>query len=359
MNQFIRKILIGAVTVLFVLPGWSQVQVEQKIDSIQILIGQQTNLHLTVALKKGQKADMPVFKRSQMITPGVEVLSWNDGDTTALDNGMVQVERTYTLTSFHQKLYPIPPLNVKVDGKNYHGNQLALKVLTVPVDTLHPDKFYPPKDVQNNIFDWKEWSPVFWCSMLMLMLCAFFFYCYVRLKENKPIIVHFRIVKRVPAHEKALNKIQKIKHEHVDNMEGEKAYYTQLTDALREYIQNRFGFRAKEMTSSDIIDRLREAGDQEMIAELTELFQTADLVKFAKYETFINENDKNLVNAIKFIDETKTDEVPAEEKVAPTLSASDQKTRDARRNIKIALTVTGLIAVILLIYVIVQVVKLI
>ena len=59
-------------------------------------------------------------------------------------------------------------------------------------------------------------------------------------KYNKPIIVHFRIVKRVPAHEKALNKIQKIKHEHVDNMEGEKAYYTQLTDALREYIQNRF-----------------------------------------------------------------------------------------------------------------------
>ncbi|MCH3971003.1 MAG: BatD family protein [Prevotella sp.] len=359
MNQFIRKIVIGIVTVLCASPVWSQVQVEQKIDSMQILIGQQANLHLTVALRKGQKAYMPAFKRSQMITPGVEVLSWNDGDTTSLDNGRVQIERTYTLTSFHQKLYPIPALNVKVDGKNYHGNQLALKVLTVPVDTLHPDKFYPPKDVQSNIFEWRDWSPVFWGSMLMLLLCAFFFYCYVRLKENKPIMVHFRIIKRVPAHEKALSKIQKIKHEHVENMEGEKAYYTQLTDALREYIQNRFGFRAKEMTSSDIIERLRQAGDQEMISELTELFQTADLVKFAKYETFINENDRNLVNAIKFIDETKTNEVPAEEKVAPTLSASDQKTRDTRRNIKIALTVTGLVTIILLVYVIVQVVKLI
>lgn len=359
MNQLIRKLLIGIFSFFSIISGWSQVQVVQKIDHMQILIGQQAHLQLTVSLKKGQKAYMPVFKRSQMITPGVEVLSWSDGDTTDLDNGMVQLQRTYTLTSFHQKLYPIPALNVKVNGAKHPGSQLALKVLTVPVDTLHPDKFYPPKDVQNNIFEWGEWSPIFWCSMLMLLLCGFFFYCYVRLKENKPIMVHFRILKRVPAHEKALGKIQKIKHERVESAEGEKVYYTQLTDALREYIQNRFGFRAKEMTSSDIIDRLRETGDQEMITELTELFQTADLVKFAKYETFIDENDKNLVNAIKFIDETKTDEVPAVEKIPPTLTASDQKTREARRNIKIALLVSGIVIVILFAYVIVQAVKLI
>ena len=35
------------------------------------------------------------------------------------------------------------------------------------------------------------------------------------------------------------------------------------------------------------------------------LFQTADLVKFAKYNTLINENDANLVNAIEFINQTK------------------------------------------------------
>lgn len=32
---------------------------------------------------------------------------------------------------------------------------------------------------------------------------------------------------------------------------------------------------------------------------------TADLVKFAKYSTLINENDMNLVNAIEFINQTK------------------------------------------------------
>lgn len=67
-----------------------------------------------------------------------------------------------------------------------------------------------------------------------------------------------------------------------------------------------------------------------MIRELHELFQTADLVKFAKYETLINENDANLVNAINFIDQTKTDEIPTEEKVKPQLSDDDVKTRKNR-----------------------------
>ena len=73
---------------------------------------------------------------------------------------------------------------------------------------------------------------------------------------------------RVPAHEKALNQINVIKQQHVENQETQKAYYTQLTNTLREYIVSRFGFNAMEMTSMEIIERLREAGDQKMIDEL-------------------------------------------------------------------------------------------
>lgn len=153
-------------------------------------------------------------------------------------------------------------------------------------------------------------------------------------ENNKPIITHIRIVKRVPAHEKALNQINVIKQQHVENQETQKVYYTQLTNTLREYIVSRFGFNAMEMTSMEIIERLREAGDQKMIDELKELFQTADLVKFAKYETLVNENDANLVNAINFIDQTKTDEKPTEEKVVPQLTNEEQKTQSQRRLIK-------------------------
>ena len=44
------------------------------------------------------------------------------------DGKRMVVSRDYTLTSFDEKVYAIPALNVKVNGKNFHGNQLALKV---------------------------------------------------------------------------------------------------------------------------------------------------------------------------------------------------------------------------------------
>lgn len=349
----VRRIAVMAFLLCsFVLGLNAQVQVEQKIDSVQILIGQQTGLHLTVNMKKGQKAVLPEFKRAQMITPGVEVVSWKDGDTTDIDNDMIQVSRTYQLTSFDEKVYAIPALNVKVGGRNYCGNQLALKVLTVDVDTLHPNQFFPPKDVQNNPFDWGEWSPYFWLSILLLLICVVMTYLVYRLKQNKPIITHIRIVKHIPAHQKALKEIDQIKADHLVQSEDQKAYYTKLTETLRKYIQERFGFNAMEMTSSEIIAALQEKGDKKMIDELHDIFFTADLVKFAKYSTLINENDLNLVNAVNFIDQTKQDEKPTEERIVPKLSEDDKKSRNNRITIKSLICVGVVGAVALLVYII-------
>jgi hypothetical protein len=329
----------------------AQVQVSQEIDSIAILIGQQTDLHVKVTLPKAKRVVFPSYKRSQYLIPGVEVLKMKD-DTVEVDNQTMMVTRSYTLTSFDQHVYAIPALKVKVDGKVYQGNQLALKVQTIPVDTLHPNQFYPPKDVQDNPFQWKEWASLFWLSILMLLCCALVIYLRDRLLKNKPVIVRIRTVKRVPAHQQALNEIDEIKQQRIDNQESQKEYYTKLTDALREYIVKRFGFNAMEMTSFEIIDRLQHSGDSKMIAELREIFQTADLVKFAKYETLINENDMNLVNAVNFIDQTKTDEKIHEERIVPHLSDDDIKVKKNRKVIKTLIFIIIFVALFLLGYVI-------
>lgn len=333
--------------------------VEQRIDSLQMLIGQQTILHLKATARKGAKVVMPSFKPQDQIIPGIEVVE-QKGDTSQVGDDQMVVSRDYTITSFDEKVYAIPALNVKIDGKSFHGNPLALKVLTVPVDTVHPNQFYPPKTVQDNPFLWSEWSFAFWLSLLMIIICGAMLYLRNRLKKNKPIITRIRIIKRVPAHEKALKEINDIKQHHTtSNQETQKEYYTHLTNTLRAYIVSRFGFNAMEMTSSEIIDNLRAAGDQKMIDELRMLFSTADLVKFAKYEIPMNENDANLVNAINFIDQTKTDEQPKEEKIVPTLSSEDQKSQQQRRLIKTLLWVGGVSVAGILGYIIYQVAMLV
>ncbi len=320
------------------------VSVEAKLDSIAIRIGQQAHLSVSVTSQKGTHVTFPVFKHSQYIVPGVEVLDVSDADTVYVD-GNTTVSKVYTLTSFDEKLYALGGINVKVNGKNYKSNPLALKVLTVDVDTLHTDKFFPPKDVQDNPFSWAEWSLLFWASFLVLLCCVAMCYLVIRLKQNKPIVTRIHIVKRIPPHQKALKEIDKLRNEHLVSSDDQKYYYTQLTDALRRYIKERFGFNAMEMTSAEIMYSLQESGDKAMFDELRNLFRTADLVKFAKYSTLLNENDMNLVNAINFIDQTKIEGQSVEERIVPTLSDDEKKVQNSRMTIKTLLAVVGVIII--------------
>ena len=235
-------------------------------------------------------------------------------------------------------------MKVNVDGKVYKSKSLALKVLTVPVDTLHPEKFFPPKGVQDNPFSWSEWKPAFWMSVVFVLVCVLTYYLWTRLKENKPVIARVRIIKKIPPHQRALKEIEGIKANRMAAQEDQKTYYTLLTDVLRKYIKERFGFNAMEMTSSEIISRLQQEGDKKMTDELKELFTTADLVKFAKYSTLINENDANLVNAVAFINTTKLENQPTVERVEPALTDTDKRSIRSRTVLKstiLALLVAG------------------
>ena len=214
------------------------------------------------------------------------------------------------------------------------------------------EKFFGPKDVQDNPFQWSDWSLPFWLSVFMLLLLAVAYYLYLRLRDNKPIMVRIKIVKRLLPHQKAMKEIEQIKADKMVNSENQKEYYTKLTDTLRKYIEERYGFSAMEMTSSEIIERLTTADDQQSLGELRQLFMTADLVKFAKYSTMINENDANLVNAIDFINQTKLENQPTEETVKPQLSEEDQRSQKIRRVLKKVIGSVIIISVLLFCYVV-------
>ena len=326
--------------------------VEASIDQIEMLVGQQTHVTLKAVAKENAKVEFPQFQPSQYVTPGVEVLTCQPQEDKAADNGLVEKSMVYTLTSFDDTLYYIPPMTVKIDGKEYKSKSLALKVLTIEVDTAHAEKFFPPKDVQDNPFQWSDWSLIFWLSVLMLIVLALTYYLYIRLRDNKPIITHIRIVKKLLPHQKAMKEIEQIKADKMVTAENSKEYYTKLTDTLRKYIEERYGFSAMEMTSSEIIENLMATQDQKALDELRQLFTTADLVKFAKYSTLINENDMNLVNAIEFINQTKLENVPTEETVKPQLSEEDQRSVKTRRILKAVITGLLIVSVLLLVYVV-------
>ena len=320
-----RRVLLFIILIACTLLGFAQSGVEVKIDPIEMMIGEQAQVTVTVQAPEGAKVEVPTFQPRQQIVAGVEVIATQRTDDRTL---------LLTLTSFDGNLYYLPPFKVKVNGKTVESKSLALKVVEVEVDTTKLDKFFGPKDVQDNPFQWSDWKLSFWLSILILVLWAVAYYLYLRLRDNKPIIARIKIVKRLLPHQKAMKEIEQIKADKMVASEDQKEYYTKLTDTLRKYIEERYGFSAMEMTSSEIIARLTSSGDQQSLDELRRLFMTADLVKFAKYSTMINENDANLVNAIDFINQTKQENQPTEEVIKPQLSEEDQRSQKTRRVLK-------------------------
>jgi hypothetical protein len=154
----------------------------------------------------------------------------------------------------------------------------------------------------------------------------------------------------------SLTALKKEKSEEIERIKGDKhlqmtdpkAYYTELTDVLRTYMAERFGFNAMEMTSSEIIDHLLETNDKESINELKYLFETADLVKFAKHSPLMNENDMNLVNAVEFINHTKVEPDPNAKPEPTEITIEEKRSKQGRMVLLGSLIAIGIALLVIL-----------
>ena len=139
-------------------------------------------------------------------------------------------------------------MKVMVNDKQYQSEALALKVYSIPVDTLHPDQFFGPKEIRKVPLIWSDVifsdvASLVYSSVLMLILggvAVFLVMSYVTINKVKP---------KLPPHQIAFEKIEEIKSNQSWRQNDPKMYYTELTDAIRAYIKDRFGFNALEMLS--------------------------------------------------------------------------------------------------------------
>lgn len=348
-NRLLLIIFLGIVTGK--VTGQS-VTVDASIDSLQILIGQQTKITLEVTTDAGKYAILPVYRDT--IVKGVEVVDVAKPDTLYLDGRKrLHIKQEYTITSFDSALYYLPPMEVLVDSTVYRSKALALKVypMPVPIDPEHPEQFFGPKTVMKVPFVWEDWYGVIACVILLIPIGIVLTYLVRRIFDNKPIIRKVKVTPKLPPHQLAMQKIEQIKNEKIWQKGLSKEYYTELTDTLRVYIKERFNFNAQEMTSSEIIEKLLEVKDKAALKDLRELFQTADLVKFARHSPQMNENDANLLNAIDFINETKIAEDPNAKPQPTEITIIEKRSLRTKVWLGAGVALSGVIVVLFLIYI--------
>ena len=308
------------------LPAKAQVTFDASIDSLNLFIGQQTGITLDVAMGAGSKLELPQIKKGDELLPNVEVVAVPAPDTTRLNSGKtLEIKQRYLITAWGSAFYYLPPFRVKVDGKEYESKSLALNVYTVDVDTVHVDEFCPPASVMAPPLVWDDFRLPAYALLVVTLLIGLGLFFLDRVLKGKPIVRIIRRKRKLPPHQVAMEEIERIKGERKWAEEDSKEYYTRLTDTLRVYIQERYGFSTMEMTSAEIIERLMNQNDEAALNELREIFRTADLVKFAKYSTLINENDANLVAAVEYINQTKQEVDPNAKAEPEIIKVTDEK----------------------------------
>ena len=112
-------------------------------------------------------------------------------------------------------------------------------------------------------------------------------------------------IQKDPPHIVALRKLDKFRGNAMWVPEKQKTFYSGITDALREYISDRYGIGAMEMTTAEIFEDMKATDvPAELLAELKELFERADFVKFAMFVASDEDNAAALPLAVRFVTST-------------------------------------------------------
>ena len=175
-----------------------------------------------------------------------------------------------------------------------------MEVTTIQVDTTT----FVPHDIKGQMrypLTFKEILPYLLGLLALAGLVALAVVLVRRRRTAKAADAH-----RDPPYIVALRKLEGFRGEKYWAPEKQKAYYSGITDTLREYIAATFGIDACEMTTAEIFDALKghERLTDELYGSTRELFELADFVKFAKHIASDAENAAALPQSVRFVTST-------------------------------------------------------
>jgi hypothetical protein len=252
----------------------------------------------------------------------LELVSASEVDSLEYQ-GKLQLLKKYALTQFDSGSYTIPKQLVLVNNQAYFTTPLKLKVLDVPVDTL-----------KQNLYDIKPLASVekiatyewFWQLLFILLSLGALIFAYLRRLKKKRAAAE----RELPPYDKALLALDQLENSQYLIKEEYKAYYSELTNIVRGYLEEEVHIAALESTTDQLIERLellRDSGtltlEQETITQFKQILQTADLVKFAKSTPEMRAAEQDRSKLKQIVVKTKASIAPPTEEELAIIAASE------------------------------------
>ena len=273
-----RTAAVGALFFLGFAALQAQVNATARLSADNIMIGDQITLQLNASFDS--EAKVLGFDLSSLDSlEGFEVVSVKP----AVKPSEGFLEQQLTITAFDSGSYTVPPIVLRYERGGLADSvltpSLAFQVRTIPIESdstaLQPIKgiIAEPRTIQ-------DFMP-YLIGLVVCILLAALIYWLVKRPAKKATAPP--PPPPVPPHEIALQKLAALRQAAYWEKGELKMYYSELTYILREYLEGRFGLRALESTSDEIIRDMKPMNWEESHQTgLAALLRAADLVKFAK-----------------------------------------------------------------------------
>lgn len=325
--------------------GWNlsaqKASVQATVEPSEIQIGEQALINLKIISPKEKTIHFPVYEKE--IVPGLEVLAILPPDTT-IENNVMTLNVKYLVTAFDSTLYYIPFMPISDGTDTINSNSFGLKVTSpalkdstlaylekmntgqtdsIDFNQLQLNDIKPIQKPPFHISDyfWLMW--IIFGILLLFLILGLIIYLVLK-KKKKGYFFTPPVV--LPPHVRAIQALDKLKEEKIWQHGREKEFYTKITDILRQYLYDRYGIYAMEMTSGEILSEIQKKTDVLSVYDnLKQILSTSDLVKFAKYQPFPDENDLSMMNSYFVVNQTReADPVPSKEEIASVKKEAEE-----------------------------------
>lgn len=311
-----------------------QKQVSTSLDKTKNKVGAEFKLTLKTTVDTSAQVVFPDPK----LIGALEVINSYKIDTVNLGARRSLVKQ-YGLTQFDSGRYTIPRIKVLIDNQPFYSDSLRVEVAPVSVDTLR-QKMYDIKPIATAPSDY-SWIWKLLLGLSFLGVASWFVYQYFKKRQQK--ITEDEVYK-TPI-EKATQLLNTLEQKQLWQKGEVKAYYSELTNIARNYIEEAIEIPAMESTTAELIEALKRASVKkkmtltpETVENLERVLQQADLVKFAKSKPLdfeIAEDHKKIEKTIVTLDQSiPAVEVVEEESLLNEMQRQEQIKQQLRKERK-------------------------
>ena len=269
----------------------------------KIEIGDELNVSMRVTFPSSiapSTIQFPVLEEGLSINDTIDVLkvqpSKSESGSDNQGNPNITWQQNFTVGIYAGGNIEVGPFQIII-GAGETADTILSNVATISVSTpeLQEDKgFVGIKGIEEDPFSaWEKfimWLKEYWLWILIpivVIIGTIFLIKFINKKPEErraPVPV-------LPLPIVLLNKLEKIDEENLWQQGNHKAYYSDVTDVIRRFLEYKYQIATLEKTSDEILNSLTLSSiNKNDYNQLKNLFSLATMIKFAKSMPMAEEN---------------------------------------------------------------------